>query len=585
MSKTENIDINITLNDVEFSNGLNQVLGRISNAISKAKNKTLSFTKVFKNISSSTVYVKELEVAINKLVFAKLWLGSTTSTLMKITKTSVEVMIDSSTALYKTETAVIKKTMAVYEAIEAVSKKTASTYENTQAILENTTATQVNKKAVLERRESLEFDTEVTDINTTSIDESTAAMDANAEAITRLTVLIEAYTAAKEALNTVKELSISNTKVLERIMLGFKIVKEGLALATALLKGKKLAATAVIATKGVVTKIATAIQTAAIAVGKFFAIAIGVVVLAVWALVAAFAVVVNLLERLHRLFGRGNADEASQDIQNHRDAVDESENAIGESMENINRKVREGFQEMQETINTKMSEIASTITGNISDITAAFDSLTESLHGVGENAMLGFRDGILSKIPAIMTVVSHLSNAVLQRIKAILQINSPSRAMRDIGGYTIDGYTSGMEDKQKDVEDVAESTADTVIDELDKASKAQNKLQSITSKLADTKNKYADQAAAMMKAGLDSAKSMAQNMDKMLYDNKLDQKLALAVTPPDADYQTSLMEKLICAVEAGKNIVMDSGELVGATYGGYDAAAGEAILYNSRWGR
>ena len=221
----------------------------------------------------------------------------------------------------------------------------------------------------------------------------------------------------------------------------------------------------------------------------------------------------------------------------------------------------------------------------ISNITAGFSPLTNGMKHIGVQTMQGFINGVRSKQPTIIAAVSQVTEAVAQTLMRILRINSPSRVMRDLGGYTMDGYTIGMEDKQKGVEDIAKSTADTVTDELSKATQVQNKLQAITSKLAETKNKYADQTAAMMKAGLDSAKGMAQNMDKLLSGNQLDQQLALAVSPPDASYQTSLMEKLIETVEAGKNIVMDSGELVGATYAGYDNAAGFAISYNSRWGR
>jgi len=237
------------------------------------------------------------------------------------------------------------------------------------------------------------------------------------------------------------------------------------------------------------------------------------------------------------------------------------------------------------SVETGLNETKATATTGLTEITQVFDQLKSGMQTSGQGAMLGFRNGILAKKPTIIAAVSTVTEAVARTLKRVLKMNSPSRVMRDLGGYTMDGYAIGMEDKQKDVENVAKSTADTVTDELDKASKVQNKLQSITSKLADTKNKYADQAASMMKAGLDSAKAMAQNMDKMLFDNKLDQKLALAVSPPDAEYQTSLMEKLINTVASGQTIVMDSGELVGATYNGYDAAAGEAISYNSRWGR
>ena len=265
-------------------------------------------------------------------------------------------------------------------------------------------------------------------------------------------------------------------------------------------------------------------------------------------------------------------------------------------MTSINDTVNTGFETMSTTVSEHMEQLATSIQTNMTksgtvltetttSMIAALMPLQTSLGSIGRGAMQGFINGIRSKQPAIIATVSQVTEAVAQTLMRILRMNSPSRVMRDLGGYTMDGYTIGMEDKQKDVEDISKSTANTVTDELSKAANAQNKLQAITSKLAETKNKYADQTAAMMKAGLDSAKGMARNMNKLLSGNHYDQQLALAVTPPDASYQTSLMEKLIESVEAGKNIVMDTGELVGATYAGYDNAAGVAISYNSRWGR
>jgi hypothetical protein len=59
----------------------------------------------------------------------------------------------------------------------------------------------------------------------------------------------------------------------------------------------------------------------------------------------------------------------------------------------------------------------------------------------------------------------------------------------------------------------------------------------------------------------------------------------MQITPPDSVQQISLLERLIDAVEAGKHIVLDTGELVGATYPHFDAAGGQAVTYSSRWGR
>ncbi|MCL1990007.1 MAG: hypothetical protein FWG67_03870, partial [Defluviitaleaceae bacterium] len=85
--------------------------------------------------------------------------------------------------------------------------------------------------------------------------------------------------------------------------------------------------------------------------------------------------------------------------------------------------------------------------------------------------------------------------------------------------------------------------------------------------------------------GVDQASQMAAEFQRSLAHGSVTHQLALATTSPDASYQTDLMREIRDAIREGQTIVMDSGELVGATYAGYDAAAGTAISYKSRWGR
>ena len=78
-------------------------------------------------------------------------------------------------------------------------------------------------------------------------------------------------------------------------------------------------------------------------------------------------------------------------------------------------------------------------------------------------------------------------------------------------------------------------------------------------------------------------------MSDVLSENKIENKLTLAIAPQNAEHQNNLLERLIDAVidavEAGRQIVMDSGQPVGAAFGNYDTAAGHAVAYTNRWGR
>jgi len=263
-------------------------------------------------------------------------------------------------------------------------------------------------------------------------------------------------------------------------------------------------------------------------------------------------------------------------------------------------KLEEIFYDMQEPIQTSTEQAMESFDTAITDGIAAseataeagvtqiadtFNALEAKMKEIGKNAMQGLENGLAAKKPSIIAKAQSIADSVSKTISSALKINSPSRVMENLGGYTMDGFAKGMEDGQKDVEDVAKGTADTIQDEFAKAAKMQQKLGQVSAKLYKAKKEFADSASALIKNGVDQAMSMQEKLSNMLSENHIAHELSLAISPPDADYQNNLMERLIDVVEAGRYIVMDSGELVGATYAGYDNAAGQAISYNSRWGR
>ena len=284
--------------------------------------------------------------------------------------------------------------------------------------------------------------------------------------------------------------------------------------------------------------------------------------------------------------------------------------------------------QLASNIEVSVPRVEAAVTSTSQTIKETFRSGLSDFDAIGRHAMDGLNRGLQNGEAAVMAHATRIANNITRTMRNALAINSPSRIMREkigrfipegvaagidkysdtavdsayelgddlkgvdlaeemmkLGEYTMEGFAIGMENEKESIEDVTEATADTVKSEFAEASKMQQKLQSITAKLANTKQHFANQAASMMQAGVDQALAMGESLYKTLMSNQLDHELQLAVTPPDADNQAGLMERLIYAVEAGRNIIMDTGELVGATYAGYDAAAGGTISYNSRWGR
>ena len=317
---------------------------------------------------------------------------------------------------------------------------------------------------------------------------------------------------------------------------------------------------------------------------------------------------------------------------------------------------------------------------------------------IGRDIVNGVWQGIRDMRDRFTANIRDFFGGITSTVRGILGINSPSRVMRRLGGFTMEGFADGMKSQQKNVEGVAKDAADSVQDgfkdamltqkqlhsmlakqqkaqmrkaaenagnaipeEFGRAVKMQQKFNEVSQKLLETKKKFAQSAAAFIQTGVQQAFKMqgklqkmlakqqkrqeaqvdsvaenaansvqegfrhamvlqqklyamiqklhlakkefarsvvalmedgvsrALNMQKqlntMLANQEVTHELKLAITPADAQQQSNLMERLIEAVESGKQIVMDSGELVGATYGHYDAVAGQTISYNARWGR
>jgi hypothetical protein len=198
---------------------------------------------------------------------------------------------------------------------------------------------------------------------------------------------------------------------------------------------------------------------------------------------------------------------------------------------------------VKDSVYSNMSQTETNAENGLTRITAMFNglrtSLPVSLFDAGYRAMEGMRLGMMAKEPAIIETARRIAQNVVRVIKSVLRIESPSRVLMRLGDDTMKGFAIGMERMQDRVKRVVNDTAYMVKDGLDKA----------------------------------------------LAQSNLSKDMTLTVAPPDNIHQNTLMERLIDAVEAGKNIIMDSGELVGATYPHIDNAAGHAIAYNNRWGR
>jgi phage-related protein len=75
-----------------------------------------------------------------------------------------------------------------------------------------------------------------------------------------------------------------------------------------------------------------------------------------------------------------------------------------------------------------------------------------SLYTIGSNVISGLINGINSMASSLWTTVSNIASGVTSRIRSVLKINSPSRVMMELGGFTVEGFQTGMQNMLPKVE-------------------------------------------------------------------------------------------------------------------------------------
>lgn len=93
----------------------------------------------------------------------------------------------------------------------------------------------------------------------------------------------------------------------------------------------------------------------------------------------------------------------------------------------------------------------------------SLNSFPSVMEEIGNNAMIGFNNGLQSEGNNAIVTANNIANQVAETMRKALEIHSPSRVMEKIGGYVGEGLAVGMEKSKKLVSKVSESLADASI--------------------------------------------------------------------------------------------------------------------------
>jgi hypothetical protein len=222
-------------------------------------------------------------------------------------------------------------------------------------------------------------------------------------------------------------------------------------------------------------------------------------------------------------------------------------NSTRQAMTVIKSVTAEAMTFVKNSIYDNMTQAVINARNGLTRITAMFNglrtSLPVSLFEAGSRAMEGMQLGMISREPSIVRTAQQIAENVTRIMRSALQIGSPSRVLMRLGDSTMKGFAIGMERMQDRVKRIVNDTAYMVKDGLDKA----------------------------------------------LAESQLQSELTVVTTGANATATSNLLQsirdEIKAGFEAGQVIVLDSGELVGATYGQIDSVSGTAISYSNRWGR
>ena len=113
----------------------------------------------------------------------------------------------------------------------------------------------------------------------------------------------------------------------------------------------------------------------------------------------------------------------------------------------------------------KLKQSVSDVVTKVREI---FDTLKSiDLLQIGKDIIDGLVNGIREKIEAVQKAVSDVASTVTGKIKKILDINSPSREMFKLGGFTSQGLANGILDSASEVEKASGILAEKATPDLD----------------------------------------------------------------------------------------------------------------------
>lgn len=126
---------------------------------------------------------------------------------------------------------------------------------------------------------------------------------------------------------------------------------------------------------------------------------------------------------------------------------------ISDTWEDAKQKTSETWENVKKTVGDKLSETAR-------DASEKFSKLQGQMGEHGKNVISGLKQGIESVMGSLRSKVQEVAGNVTDWFKEKLGIHSPSTVFRDLGEYSLEGYSEGL----KGASDVVNSQMTSIVE-------------------------------------------------------------------------------------------------------------------------
>lgn len=136
-----------------------------------------------------------------------------------------------------------------------------------------------------------------------------------------------------------------------------------------------------------------------------------------------------------------------------------------QSFKSVMNAAKQGMSAVVSAMSSGLKQAVSLAQSAGSNIVSIFSQLGGSLSSVGFNAGVGLFNGLASMAGSLYSLAHSIASNIANIMRSALDIHSPSRVMKKIGGFTGEGLYIGMRDWVSDINDMSRQYAQAITEQ------------------------------------------------------------------------------------------------------------------------